>query len=344
MADGNDQRIPGLPQVRLPRLTLNEDPVEPAADRPAAVESPFRGDRLTTAPGKTDRLPLSSDLRAIVGRPGITVTDVTLPQPSAPSAVRVPTEDVTREVRNITDDLNRELDVARRSVVSAGDELLRGRARLDRVTPGATTALEVAGAVNRGIIRATPTGATEGMRSAIADLSTTLGSVIPRDGNFTRTMRFPIVYDDGRGTRMVIPPGARLIGRDGNLRVQSPGAFLSANGTTVSMGSLDLNIGPQSQSSVLERFRVDTRSTSVDLEGLRTRLATDGSFLMRADSASIDLRRSQTTIRLTGAEAASTSPEAMRVGFEALAVRTPGVTVTSGQAGLTGTTQGDIIR
>ena len=338
MAD--DQRIQGLPQTRLARRTLPAAPSEDSDGRPASFASPFSADRLTAGP-QGDRLPLSSDLRAIVGRPGVVVTDVTIPQPASPSAVpRVPTEEVTREIRNITNDLDRELGQARRTVVGAADDLLRGRERLDRVTPGATSAVEVAGAVNRGVIRNTPTGATEGMRSAIADLSTTLGSVIPRDANYTRNLPFPVYYDDGRGTRVVVPPGARLVARNGNLRLQSPGAFLTASGTTVRMGSLDLNIGPQNQSAVLQRFRVDTSSTTVDLQGLQTRLATDGSFVMRADSASIDLRRSQTTIRLTGAEFASTSPESMRAGFDALALRTPGVSVTTGRAGITATTEG----
>ncbi len=346
MADGNEHRIQRLPQPRpLTTDAATEVDVEPESGvgpRPSLSGSPFGADAL--APARA-RLALSSDLRSVVDRTGIVVTDVTIPQPAAPSGVaRVPTEELTREIRNVTGDLDRELSQARRSVVGAGDDLLRGRDRLDRVTPGATTALELAGAANRAIIRNTPTGAPTGMRSAIADLSTTLGSVIPRDANFTRVLRFPVFYDDGRGTRIAVPPGARLVARDGNLRLQSPGAFLTANGTTAHLGGLDLNIGPQSQSSVLERFRVDTRSTSIDLQGLQTRLATDGSFLMRADSANIDLRRSQTTIRLTGAEFASGSPESMRAGFDALALRTPGVSVTSGRAGITATTEGDVAR
>ncbi|MEZ0314064.1 MAG: hypothetical protein ACAI38_20005 [Myxococcota bacterium] len=346
MADGNDQRIQGLPQTYLPRPTPPAERGDDAADaRPVLFATPFSQTDISLATGKGDRLPFSSDLRAIVGRPGIVVTDVTIPQPAAPSALpRVPTEDVTRQVRNVTGDVSHELGNARREVVDISDTLLRGRARLDAVTPAGTRAAEIVGAGNRAVIRGTPTGATDAVRDGVASVSRALGSVIPRDANYTRTLPFPVFYDDGRGTRVVVPPGSRLVARDGNLRLQSPGAFLTANGTTVRMGSLDLNIGPQSQSSVMQRFTVDSRSTSIDLQGLQTRLATDGSFLMRADSASIDLRRSQTTIRLTGAEFASTSPDAMRAGFEALAVRTPGVSVTSGPGGITTTTQGEVNR
>ncbi len=343
MADENAPRITGVQQpLRVDSTPSDADVASPAAVLPlsapyTAASAPYATDGV--AP-KGARIRPNSDVRGLLAQPGVVVTDVDLPRPAAIAQPRLDTQSITRQVQRTTQDLGRELTQARGTIVGVGDDLLRGRNAADRVTPTGTLVMEGVGALDRGIIRNTPTNAPQGMRSAIADLSTDLASLLPRHAgrDYTVPLHAPIFYDDGRGTRIAVPPGGRLISQDGRLRLESPGAFVTANGTTVLASGLRIDIGPASQSAVLNRFRVQSGSTSVDLQGLQTRLGTDGSFLMRADSAVVDVGRSR--ISLTGAEFSSTSPDSMRAGWEALAVRTPGVTASTGQTSLTATTQG----
>lgn len=335
-----DEKVIPLPTARPPhRDATPAAPAEVAlpATVPTPTPSPFAADAVTR---RGERIRPNSDVRGLLSQPGVVVTPIDIPQPAAIAQPQVDTLGITRQVQRTTTDLSRELTQARGTIVGVGDDLLRARNAADRVTPTGTLVMEGVGALDRGIIRNTPTSAPQHTRSAIADLSTNLASLLPRHAgrDYNVPLHAPIFYDDGRGTRIAVPPGGRLISQNGQLRLESPGAFVTANGTTVLAQGLRIDIGPTSQSAVLDRFRVQSGATTVDLQGLQTRLGTDGSFLMRADSAVVDVGRSR--ISLTGAEFSSTSPDTMRAGWEALAVRTPGVTASTGQTALTTTTRG----
>ncbi|MBK6689338.1 MAG: hypothetical protein IPG45_33025 [Deltaproteobacteria bacterium] len=112
---------------------------------------------------------------------------------------------------------------------------------------------------------------------------------LERYPDFQLRTRTPLAYR-ADGATLLIPPGARLVHEDGQLRIEAPNLFWQKDGLTLVADRGSINLGQNLDGLVAERIDASGRNWSAQLSGTTLGISRgSGIGLIQAKEAQIDL-------------------------------------------------------